>query len=44
VHAELTGNRASQDEARSTFEELKATPRLERAAAAEIAQAAQPAV
>jgi hypothetical protein len=43
-HAELTGDRASLDEARSIFEELKATPWLERAAAAAGARAAQPAV
>ena len=43
-HAELTADRASLDEARSIFEELKATPWLERAAAAADARAAQPAV
>jgi class 3 adenylate cyclase/tetratricopeptide (TPR) repeat protein len=43
-HAELTGDRASLDEARSIFEGLKATPWLERAAAAAGARAAQPAL
>ena len=42
-HAELTADRASLDEARSIFEELKATPWLERAAAAADATTAQPA-
>jgi tetratricopeptide (TPR) repeat protein len=43
-HAELTGDPVSLDEARSIFEELKATPWLERAAAAADARATQPAV
>jgi class 3 adenylate cyclase/tetratricopeptide (TPR) repeat protein len=42
-HAELTGDRASLDEARSIFETLKATPWLERAAAAADARAGHPA-
>lgn len=42
-HAELTADRASLDEARSIFEELKATPWLARAAAAADATTAQPA-
>jgi class 3 adenylate cyclase/tetratricopeptide (TPR) repeat protein len=41
-HAELTADRASLDEAQSIFEELKATPWLERVAAAADARAAQP--
>jgi tetratricopeptide (TPR) repeat protein len=43
-HAELTADRASLDEAQSIFEELKATPWLERTTAAADARAAQPAV
>jgi hypothetical protein len=43
-HVELTTDRGSLDEARSIFEELKATPWLERVAAAGDARAAQPAV
>jgi hypothetical protein len=41
-HAELTADRASLDEARSIFEELKAAPWLARAAAAAGAATAQP--
>jgi tetratricopeptide (TPR) repeat protein len=41
-HAELTGEQASLGEARAIFEALKATPWLERAAAAAGADAAQP--
>jgi hypothetical protein len=43
-HAELTVGRASLDDARSIFQELKATPWLARAAAAAEATTAQPAV